>query len=174
MPVAGPKLGFHEATPIQVAHVLLKHLREGDRVAILSRFGQRHAQAYVDALESRGLQVRFVSGQSGVQDFCFLRHARKEMVGVALSTYFLWAAYLSNCTRVAAYSIDSARRRDHFGDAYLRYQFRHPTLKDRISLPLLPYVVDPPSPPTGNPTSSPTAVRSNRTTLHGTTPRHWR
>jgi hypothetical protein len=174
MPRGGPEKGFHEATPYQVAHVLLKHLGKGDKVAILSRFGQEKAQRYVDAMETRGLQVRFVSGQSGVQDFCFLLHAQKEMVGVALSTYFLWASYLSNCTKVVAYSIDSDRRRDHFGDAYLHHQFVHPTLRDRISLPLLPYVVDPTNAPTGNPTASPTVPMSSNRTINATTTRRWR
>ena len=92
---------------------------------------------------------------------------------MALSTYFLWAAYLSNCSKVVAYSIDSERRRNHFGDAYLHHRFRHPTLKDRITLPLLPYVVDPTAPPTASPTSSPTvSMSSNRTTNEAA--RHWR
>jgi hypothetical protein len=174
MPRAGPELGFHEATPDQVANVLLKHLKKGDKVAILSRFKQEHAQKYVDAMETRGLQVRFVSGQTGVQDFCFLLHAQREMVGVALSTYFVWASYLSNCSKVVAYSIDTDRRRDHFGDAYLHHQFRHPTLKDRISLPLLPYVVDPTRPLTTSPTANPTVpMSSSNHTINGTA-RHWR
>jgi hypothetical protein len=165
IPRNGPLKGFNEATPSQVANVLLKHLKSGDRVALVSRFGQEHAQAYVDAMEGRGLQVRFVSGQSGVQDFCFLMQAKKKLVGVALSTYFLWASFLSNCSKIVAYSIDSDRRRMHFGDAYLHYQFTHPTLKDRISLPLLPHDVD----PTAQPTASPTDAVSNHTILGTTT-----
>lgn len=80
IPKNGTLKGFHEAPSSQVADVLLGHLMKRGRVAIVSRFGQEHAQAYVDAIEGRGLQVRFVSGQIGVQDF-LLPPARQERSG---------------------------------------------------------------------------------------------
>jgi hypothetical protein len=136
MPRVGPNLGFHEMGPRQMARDLVGHLQSGDKVAIVSRFAQETAQPYIDALTERGLHVRFISGQTGVQDFCFLMQARKEMIGIAISTYFMWAAYLSNCTRVIAYSVDTAQRRDHFGDDYLHCNFSNPILAGRISFPI--------------------------------------
>jgi hypothetical protein len=100
---------------------LFGHLAPGDKGAIVSRFPQEHAKEYVHALTERGLKVRFIQNQTGIQDFCFLRHAQKEMVGIAISTYFKWAALLSNASRIVAYSVDvPAQRRQ---TAYL-HQFQ--------------------------------------------------
>jgi hypothetical protein len=137
MPRVGPNLGFHELGPQQLARDLLGHLERDDKVAIVSRFTQETAQPYIDALTERGLNVRFIAGQTGVQDFCFLMHTKKEMIGIAISTYFMWAAYLSNCARVVAYSVDTVQRRDHFGDDYFHYNFTSPVLAGRISFPIL-------------------------------------
>jgi hypothetical protein len=135
--VSPRKVWFHELGPRQATRDLLGHLLPGDKVAVISRFSRESAQEYLDAMTERGLRVRFISGQAGVQDFCFLLHARKEMIGIAHSTYFSWASYLSNCTRVVAYSVDSKERRTRFGDEYLHYNFTNPILAHRISFPLI-------------------------------------
>lgn len=118
LPGRATKLGFQELGPKQTAQELFGHLAPGDKVAIVSRFPQEHAQKYVHALTERGLKVRFIQNQTGIQDFCFLRHTQKEMVGISISTYFKWAALLSNASRIVAYSLDvpAQRRRT----AYLR------------------------------------------------------
>ena len=66
------------------------HLSPGDRVAITTRFHTKDVQQYVTAMESRGLIVRVISGQSDIEDFCFLLHARKELIGNVVSTYVKW------------------------------------------------------------------------------------
>lgn len=136
MPRAGKGLGFEELGPTQTARDLFGHLNPGDKVAILSRFSQESSQPYIDALVQRGLQVRFITGQSGVQDFCFLMSAQKEMIGIAISTYFVWASYLSNCTRVVAYSLDTPERQQQ-DRPFLSYDFTNPGLQSRIHFVLI-------------------------------------
>jgi hypothetical protein len=137
MPNVGKDLGFQELSPNQAALDLFGHLQPGDKVAIVSRFGMEHVKSYIDALEDRGLQVRLVTGQSGMQDFCFLMRAEKEMVGMAISTYFMWAALLGNCRNVTAYSVDTDERRQTFGDGHVTYNYTHPHLAGRFSFPLV-------------------------------------
>jgi hypothetical protein len=137
MPNVGREMGFQELSPNQTALDLFGHLRPGDRVAIVSRFGVEHVQLYVDALEDRGLQVRLVEGQTGMQDFCLMMRAQKEMVGMAISTYFMWAALLGDCRKVTAYSVDTDYRRQTFGDGHVTYNFTNPILAGRFEFPLI-------------------------------------
>jgi hypothetical protein len=102
MPNRWNSLGYHEADPQQTVNDLLGHLKEGDTIAIVTRFSGESAQSYVDAFEARGLKVRVVDGQDGPADFCFLMSARKEVVGLTKSSYLMWAGYLGNATRVIA------------------------------------------------------------------------
>ena len=99
-------MGFTEIGPNRTANELFAHLKTGDKVAITSRF-EDGLQPYVDALARRGIQARVVSGQSGVEDFCFLLHAKKELVGVTKSTFFAWAALLGNATVIRAYQANA-------------------------------------------------------------------
>jgi hypothetical protein len=110
LPTVWDSYGFHEADPQQAANDLLGHLMEGDKIAIVTRFSGESAQSYVEAFEARGLKVRVVDGQDGPADFCFLMSARKEVVGLTRSSYFMWASYLGNATRVIAYSMASSNK----------------------------------------------------------------
>jgi hypothetical protein len=132
----------HELGPKQTARDVLGHLHPGDKVAVISRFSRDRAQPYLDAMEDRGLRVRFIEGQTGVQDFCFLLQAEKEMIGISHSTFFLWAAYLSNCRRVVAYTVNSDARRVGFGDVYLNHKHTNPIIADRFSFPIIDPVED--------------------------------
>eukprot|EP00984_Skeletonema_dohrnii_P033000 scaffold28279_cov83-Skeletonema_dohrnii-CCMP3373.AAC.3 len=104
MPTRWNDLKFHEADPQQAAD-LFGHLKEGDKIAIVTRFGRETAQPYVDAFKARGLKVRVVDGQDGPADFCFLMSAQKEIAGLRMSSYLTWAGYLGNATRVIAYAM---------------------------------------------------------------------
>lgn len=99
-------MGFTEIGPNRTANDLFGHLEPGDKVAITSRF-RDGLQPYIDAFERRGIRARAIVGQSGVQDFCFLMHAKKEIVGVTKSTFFAWAALLSNATTIRAYQANA-------------------------------------------------------------------
>ena len=99
--------GLVELSPSNVAEQLLGHLRPGDQVAIVSRYTGKSVKPYVEALAQRGLQIRVIEGQSGVQDFCFLKHAQKELVGSYWSTYTGLAAMLGNASVNRLYHVDS-------------------------------------------------------------------
>ncbi len=111
MPIYWNDYGFHEADPQQAANEVLGHLKEGDKVAIVTRFGGKTTQPYVNAFEARGLKVRVVDGNDGPADFCFLMSAKKEIAGMTLSTFFEWAAYLGNATRVISYQMASSSKK---------------------------------------------------------------
>lgn len=111
MPKVWQSFGFHEASPLQAANNLFGHLRKGDKIAIVTRFSQETALPYVVAFEERGFKVRVIEGQDGPADFCFLMSAKKEVVGMIISTYLMWAGYLGNASRVIAYSLASSNHR---------------------------------------------------------------
>jgi hypothetical protein len=132
--------GYEELSPNQTARELFGHLGRGEKVAIVTRFDNDAVRLYVEALERRGIQVRVVAKQSDVQDFCFLMQAQKEMVGLARSTFFLWAGYLGNCS-VRAYSVDSPDRRIAVKNVFDHYNWTNPKLQSRVLFEL--YKADP-------------------------------
>jgi hypothetical protein len=133
--------GLEETTPNQTAQVLFGHLKPGDKVAITSRFDNEGLQVQVQALKDRGLRVRVVLGQSGIQDFCFLLHAQKELVGNFQSTFALWAAVLGRSRRVRLYTVNSRALQQRYGTMMIPprflYKWTHPDLKDRVQLQLI-------------------------------------
>ena len=133
---AAKTLGFHELNPTNTAKDLLGSLEEGSKVAITTRLNNAVTQEYVAALEARGLEVRVVSGQSAVQDFCFLKRAKKELVGLQLSSFFHWAAYLGFSKRVLSYSVEDTKQLAtsqkqpgyyHWNDTEMRKRFVYRT-----------------------------------------------
>lgn len=88
--------GMRELDPVRTSNELLRHLTAGNKVAIISRFPQQKLGNFTAVLRKRGLRVRFVTGQSSVQDFCFLKSAKKEIIGGRKSTYFRVAALLND------------------------------------------------------------------------------
>jgi hypothetical protein len=125
---ATDKLGFTELGPQQTAEELFGGLSRGDKVAMLSRFKTGDVQQYVQALEDRGTQVRLISGQTPVQDFCFLKNAKKEVVGSEISTFFVWAAYLGR-SKVRSYFVQSNEKAGRTGG----YEWQDPVLKERYT-----------------------------------------
>jgi hypothetical protein len=117
-------LGYEELSPQQTAQELLGHLPAGSKVAFVSY--SRNVQAYLDEMQQRGLVVRAITPPPNfpnppLHDFCFLMHAQHELVGLARSTFLLWAALFAVYRvdrdpsappfRVLAYSVDSIHRR---------------------------------------------------------------
>lgn len=139
MPRAGVRLGFAEMEPDEAARRLLGHLEPGDRVAVVSRFDAVSEAPLVHALSRRGLRVRLVQDQTGVQDFCFLMHARRELIGPGKSTFFFWAAVLGNATRVRSYWLDTPEVRANIGGDFREdYVWRTPELRERFRIELYP------------------------------------
>lgn len=87
--------GMSELDPVRTSNELLQHLNSGDKIAIISRFPEQKLGNFTAVLRKRGLRVRFITGHNGVQDFCFLKSATKEIIGGRRSTYFRTAALLN-------------------------------------------------------------------------------
>lgn len=128
--------GFEELDPERVASELMGHLSQGQKVAITTRFANEPiVEKYRVSMQQRGFQVRVVSNQTGVQDFCFLMHAHQELLGVAKSTFARWAAYLGEAQRVQLYALDGAGSLE-FIQQTMRFPWSHPELKRRIRFPI--------------------------------------
>eukprot|EP00590_Aulacoseira_subarctica_P009590 CAMPEP_0172429944 /NCGR_PEP_ID=MMETSP1064-20121228/52502_1 /TAXON_ID=202472 /ORGANISM="Aulacoseira subarctica , Strain CCAP 1002/5" /LENGTH=363 /DNA_ID=CAMNT_0013175677 /DNA_START=246 /DNA_END=1337 /DNA_ORIENTATION=+ len=95
----GDTIGFRELSPNQTAYQFLGHLKSGEKVAIIGRPSEEELQHFTQALRDRGLQVRFVKGHTGTEDFCFLKTATKEIAGNEKSTFFRNAALLSDTVK---------------------------------------------------------------------------
>jgi hypothetical protein len=130
LPRKGKQKGYEELSPNQTAFELFGHLQPGEKIAMTSRWNNPAAQAYLETLKERGLTVRMITNQTGVQDFCFLANAKKELAGMARSTFLEWAAILGNASVSWLYSIDSEDTRKALGDqALMDHQWTNPELK---------------------------------------------
>jgi hypothetical protein len=130
--------GFEELDPHRVATMLMGHLKAGERVAMTTRFANEPlVEEYIAELQQRGLQVRLVVNQTGVQDFCFLLRAKQELIGVAKSTYARWAAYLGDAEKVQLYAVDN-RGSQEFIQQTMNYPWKHPDIQRRIQWPVYP------------------------------------
>jgi hypothetical protein len=115
-----------------------------DRVAMTSRYPEStETQRYVDALQQPhptngrgGIPTRVISNQTAVQDFCFLLHAPRELIGIASSTYVKWAAVLGHAPINRLYVYDTLLTERKFPNDmnYKRntYPLTHPALARRI------------------------------------------
>jgi hypothetical protein len=98
-------------SPFKITNELFRDKVSGEKIAIVTRIKDSVVSEIVQLLTGRGLQVRVITGQSGVQDWCFMKHAQKELVGSGISTFFKWAAFLGNATSTRLYMLDSPRFR---------------------------------------------------------------
>jgi hypothetical protein len=125
--------GYEELSPNKAAKELLKG---SAKVAITTRFANHsNALAYVDALQSHGIQARITTnGHTPVEDFCFLKRA-DQLVGQSQSTFLQWAGLLGNASRVRMYAVESPQtslQRKGGQVSFLPFNWTHPILKDRI------------------------------------------
>jgi hypothetical protein len=136
--------GFEETSPNKTSNELLGHLNVGDKVAIVAKGTTEALRDYVPVLEKRGLQVRVVH-QSGIQDFCFLKKAQKEIAGSAVSTYVRWAAFLGDAKRVQLYVLDGhgmrvdfkTKTNDCVSSMFENFSWTHPELKSRVQFKVI-------------------------------------
>ncbi|KAI2494652.1 hypothetical protein MHU86_19881 [Fragilaria crotonensis] len=136
MPMFVTMLGFDELSPNKTVKEILKDHHPGDKIAVLSRYPS-FGQMYVDAMRSKGLDARLVETTNGEQSFCFLMSGRNEIIGVAKSTFTMWASYLGNASHARIYSMRTPGRIRLFGDRiHIFYNFTHPKLKERLSFEL--------------------------------------
>ena len=78
-----------------------KHRNVQEIVTTLHRHHQTTLGAPVNLLSSNAsippkVNVRVITGQTGIQDFCFLHKATDTLVGNGMSTYVKWAAILGS------------------------------------------------------------------------------
>ncbi|KAL3935363.1 MAG: hypothetical protein SGBAC_009107 [Bacillariaceae sp.] len=131
MPKRGKKLGFEQLGPNVTASRIFKDYQPGDKVAIVSRFPDK-IEEFINALkDQKGIQARYIEGQTGNQDFCFLLKAQKEMIGQRVSTFVSWAGILGNTKKVRLYSVDSLETRTR-SVHFFNETFENEDLKQRI------------------------------------------
>jgi hypothetical protein len=106
LPKGGRELGFEELNANKTATKIFATYQPGDKVAIISRYEEK-TDEYIDALKLKGIKARYIKGQTGNQDFCFLMKAQQEVIGQKLSSYANWAAILGKAKKVRLYSVDS-------------------------------------------------------------------
>jgi hypothetical protein len=138
MPKKGKLLGYQEISPTDLVPQALAETTTTSKVAIVTRFPQLDVvQAYVSALETAGMHVRVLANQTSMQDFCFLMRTQYRLIGLARSTFFLWAGVLSNASIVTAYSMDSVANRAKTGRPIRdSYNFTNPNLAKRFRFEL--------------------------------------
>jgi hypothetical protein len=138
MPRVSKSRGFQELSPYKIAHELFANLNAGDKIAIAGRFVSMElndglksnsssvVRDIVSALESRGLVVRLVDNGGPMEDFCFLKHAQKELVGMVMSTYVTVASFLGNANMTRLYVVDSPLMRKAHGTDNIAERFFPP------------------------------------------------
>jgi hypothetical protein len=185
MPKKGYSLGYEELSPYDLVHQALNASFPGNvimtggfhngrrhgsnsqtkKIALVSRYPDR-LDAYVAALQDDHWSVRVIGNNNHtttMSDFCFLRRAQYRLVGTVRSTFFWWAAVLSDASSsstynetatktssssydgvvvpVCAYSIDSPAKRawavTHGNVSVLEtYPFTNPAFTARFHFPL--------------------------------------
>eukprot|EP00980_Cylindrotheca_fusiformis_P014927 scaffold4075_cov63-Cylindrotheca_fusiformis.AAC.4 len=103
---ASQKKGYEELSPNRTALEIFADYKPGDKVAIISRF-EENTDKYIHALRTlKGIDARYIKGQTGNQDFCFLMKTQQEIIATGRSTFGKWASILSNAKKARLYSID--------------------------------------------------------------------
>ncbi|KAL7544947.1 hypothetical protein ACHAWF_008316 [Thalassiosira exigua] len=88
--------GGAELAPPVAAKFLSASLPPGTTIALVSgRAAEERTLAYRDAFRNRSFAVRTIAGQTGIQDFCFLAHARAGLWGMERSSYVTWASLIN-------------------------------------------------------------------------------
>ena len=94
--------GGAELVPAKAAELLSQSAPPGSRVALVAgRAAPHRVQAYIEAFNNRSFDVRAVSGQSAIQDYCFLAHAQAGLWGTDRSSYANWASLIGTKLRNA-------------------------------------------------------------------------
>mmetsp|Transcript_12310 Transcript_12310/g.18055 ORF Transcript_12310/g.18055 Transcript_12310/m.18055 type:complete len:387 (+) Transcript_12310:96-1256(+) len=147
MPKQGKRLHYQELSPTQLATQISSLYNEKNNdefknqsVAVVGRFDD-FVQPYVDALRQEGFtKARLVpsSLMDGEETFCFLQENPSETMGVSISTFALWAAYLGKARTARLYSIHTEKTKGmqniHGKDwqPLYSYNFTKQRLKEKI------------------------------------------
>lgn len=88
--------GGAELKPNRAARMLSASLSPGTKVALVAgRSTRERAKAYETAFFNQSFSVRQIVGQTSIQDFCFLAHAKAGLWGTVQSSYISIASLIS-------------------------------------------------------------------------------
>jgi len=98
--------GFQELDTDRLLSQVLGHLKPNDKLALVGRNLKLDAQdnttqvyEIIQGLYAKNLtqqqQLRFTPGTDEMEDFCFLTHSKKELIGTPASTYLELASYMA-------------------------------------------------------------------------------
>jgi hypothetical protein len=137
--------GYEELDPKRIAYELFENLNAGDKIAIAGRNILKDSKKkswcidrLLQELEGRNLTVGFAPGKGSVEDFCFLKRAKKELVGTYKSSFVKMASYLGGpsikLTRLYQYSTFQSSKSSSGLTAHLEHlgNWTHPELLSRI------------------------------------------
>lgn len=137
MPRRGKQKGYEEVTA-QFVTDLFRDLilsNSSSPILIVTPFAP-DAKPFVDVLQNQGLVVHVLANSTPLQDFCMLLSATNSIVGLARSTFFLWAGLLGSTPQIRAYSVDSEWKRQSNSPVWDYFNWTHPELKERFSFEL--------------------------------------
>jgi hypothetical protein len=134
MPRRGKQKGYEEISA-QFVNELLHDNNDSTPILIVTPYAP-DVKSYVDVLQNQGKVVHVLANSTPLQDFCMLLSATETIIGVARSTFFLWAGLLGNAPQVRAYSIDSEWKRQSNSPVYDHYNWTDPELKGRFHFEL--------------------------------------
>lgn len=126
LPRVGYRLGYEELSANKTAYHLFQNTT--NRITVMGRFANS-TLPYVTALQQNGFDAVFHDNKDGTnageQSFCYLLSVPREIVGISMSSFLVWAAYLGNATRARLYSVRSPAREAQFpnGTYFFHYNF---------------------------------------------------
>ena len=129
---------FDELSSNEIATNVLGHLKAGDKLAIVTA-NRKPTRGLIQAMRARNVTVRAVisKGDDFMADFFFMLSARRELIGRAESTFFMWAALFNRrVQRTNAYSYDNGYgyKQRYFGD--FPHNIENAELKERMHFQL--------------------------------------
>lgn len=132
MPRRGKQKGYEEIGAQFVIDLLYDNSTTVSSPLLIVTPFAPDVKPYVNALQNQGLEVHVLAKSTPLQDFCMLQSATATIVGLARSTFFLWAGLLGSTPRIRAYSIDSEWKRQSNSPVWDYYNWSHPKLKERF------------------------------------------
>lgn len=132
MPRRGKQKGYEEIGPQFVNDLFHEIIMNTSSPLLIVTPFAPDVKPYVDVLQNQGLVVHVLAKSTPLQDFCMLQSATESIVGLARSTFFLWAGLLGTTPKIRAYSVDSEWKRQSNSPVWDHYNWTHPELKERF------------------------------------------
>ncbi|GAX26779.1 hypothetical protein FisN_9Lh044 [Fistulifera solaris] len=134
MPRRGKQKGYEELSA-QFVNELFHDNNHSTPILIVTPYAP-DVKNYVDVLQNQGRVVHTLAKSTPLLDFCMLISATETIIGLARSTFFLWAGFLGNAPHIRAYSIDSEWKRQSNSPVWDHYNWTDPELNERFHFEL--------------------------------------